>query len=70
MNTRSQDRYMLTGNANEYRVRGERGNWRVEGTDNNRVWVNAEPGFRCATKAEAVSVARELASQNEGKVVA
>lgn len=70
MNTRSQDSYLRTGNANEYRVRGERGNWWVEGTDNNRVWVDAEPGSRYATKAEAISAARELASQNDGKVVA
>lgn len=70
MNTRSQDSYLRTGNANEYRVRGERGNWWVEGTDNNHVWVDAEPGFRHPTKAEATEAARELAGQSNGKVVA
>ncbi len=67
---RSQDQYLRTGKENEYRVRGERGNWWVEGTDNNRVWVDAEPGFRYPTKREAIEAARELASQNNGKVVA
>ena len=66
---RSQDRYLRTGNANEYRVRGQRGNWWVEGTDNNQVWVDAEPGFRYRTKAKAVEAARELAVQNDGKVI-
>lgn len=67
--TRSQDRYLRTGNANEYRVRGQRGNWWVEGTDNNRVWVEATPGFRYTTKREAIEAARELASQNQGRVI-
>lgn len=42
MSTRSQDRYMRTGQANACRVRGERGNWWVEVTDNNSAWSDAE----------------------------
>ena len=70
MNTRSQDSYLRTGNANEYRVRGERGDWWVEGTDNNRVWVDAEPSTRYRTKVEAIEAARELASLSGGTVIA
>lgn len=70
MNTRSQDSYLRTGNANEYRVRGERGNWWVEVTDNNCVWVDAEPSTRYRTKAEAIEAASEIASQHDGKVTA
>jgi len=61
--------YIQTGNANEFRVRGQRGNWWVEGTDNNQVWVDAEPGARFATKREAMDAARDWAEQRQGKVV-
>jgi hypothetical protein len=57
----SQDRYLRTGEAKTYRVRGDRGNWWVEGTDSNRVWVDAEPGTRCRTQAEAIQAALEFA---------
>jgi hypothetical protein len=60
MTTRSQDQYMETGEPNSYRVRGERGNWWIEGTDNNNVWVDAEPGFRYRTKREAQEAADTL----------
>ena len=69
MNNRSQDRYMTTGQVREYRVRGERGNWWVEGTDNNSVWVDAEPGFRYPNKREAMQAARNLAVEVGGKVI-
>jgi hypothetical protein len=64
--SRSQDSYMKTGSPNQFRVRGQRGDWWVEGTDNNNVWVDAEqPGTRYRTKAEAQEAARSLAAQKQ-----
>lgn len=60
---RSQDGYLQTGQANSYRVRGEGNNWWVEGTDNNNVWVDAEPGTRYETAHAAEEAAEELAAQ-------
>ena len=68
MNT-TRDSYLRTGNANEYRVRGELGNWWVEGTDANHVWVDAESDTRYPTKSDAISAARELAAINGGRFV-
>ena len=67
--SRSQDRYLRTGQPNQYRVCGEGANWWVEGTDNNNVWVDAEPGFRYATAEAAREAAEMLASQKENGAV-
>ncbi len=37
--------------------------WGVEGTDNNNVWVDAEPGTRYETAHAAEEAAEELAAQ-------
>ena len=67
--TRSQDRYLRTGQPNQFRVRGENENWWVEGTDNNNVWVDAEPGNRYASKADAMDAALDLAAMKDGQVI-
>lgn len=57
----SQERYLRTGRPNSFRVRGERGNWWVESTDNNNVWLDAEGGVYYRAKREAIDALRELA---------
>lgn len=71
MNTeRSQDRYLRTGQANQYRVRGCEGQWYVESTDNNNVWVAAEPGTRdYFLKQHAAESAQKMADNNGGTMV-
>ena len=59
---RSQDSYLQTGPANALRVRGENDNWWIEGTDNNNVWVDAEPGTRYRTQDEAEDAMENLAA--------
>lgn len=58
---RSQDSYLRTGPDNSLRVRGEGNNWWIEGTDNNGVWVDAEPSRRYPTADEAAAAMEELA---------
>jgi hypothetical protein len=66
---RSQDSYLRTGPENSFRVRGGGGVWWVESTDNNGVWVDAEPGFRYADSDEATEAAEFLASEVGGSVL-
>lgn len=62
--------YLQTGNPNELRVRGSGSNWWIEVTDNNNVWVAAEPSsFRYASKMEALDVAQELATLKSAIIV-
>lgn len=55
---RSQDNYLRRGKPNQYRIRGQRGKWWVEGTDTNSVWVAAEPGQCYPTKRAALAACR------------
>ena len=44
-----------TGEQGQFRIAGDAGEWFIEGTDNNGVWVAAEPGV----EFEALELAEE-----------
>jgi len=57
-----------TGPKNSYKVKTNlAGDWTVLSTDNNGVWVIAEPGQRYETKEEAIEAAEGLA-EGEGEI--
>jgi hypothetical protein len=58
-----------TGPKNSYKVRRNLdGEWTVLATDNNSVWVIAEPGRSYDVKADAINAAECLAD-GDGQVI-
>ena len=55
-----------TGTQNSYKAIYRFGAWTVLATDNNGVWVTANPGRSYSTKDEAVEEAEALAEASEG----
>lgn len=57
-----------TGPKNSYKVKTNLdGEWTVLATDNNGVWVIAEPGTRYKSKEDAIAAAEGLA-EGEGNI--
>ena len=57
-----------TGEQGQFRIAGESGEWFIEATDNNGVWIAAEPGVKYDTEDEAAEALegwqRECESRN------
>lgn len=60
---------IATGPANSFRVINDFGEWDVQGTDNNGVWVSVEPGATYATQDEAEAAAEEWAANRGGDFI-
>ena len=58
-----------TGAANTYRVICDFGEWKVQGTDNNGVWQNCDPGASYADQDEAEAAAKEWANNRGGEFI-
>lgn len=62
--------YLATGPSNSFRVTDNRdGTWSVEGTDNNGVWVDADPGATYESQDEAEKAAEAWADSRGGEFI-
>ena len=62
--------YTTTGPANSFRViKKGNGDWEVQGTDNNNVWVSADPGATYETQEAAEEAAEAWAENRGGELV-
>lgn len=58
-----------TGEQNQFRVICDLGEWKVQGTDNNGVWQNCDPGATYEDEDEAESAAEEWAANRGGEYI-
>lgn len=58
-----------TGTSNSFRVIARFGAWKVQGTDNNGVWVNVDEGAEYADQNEAEAAAEEWATNRGGEFI-
>ena len=58
-----------TGPANSFRAICRFGEWKVQGTDNNGVWVNVDDGAEYEDQAEAEAAAEEWVCNQSGDFI-